>query len=368
MKKYIDLKLLKYLVLFYTIVEAVGFIKLTYYKKLGLLDNLEIPFLNYILYNSVLKWCIVISLMILVSYATKLMFDRWGISKKIIWIHLIIGLSIGLFIFLIMTSIIILIDPNLSFNNFWLIYFNEYIEFLDYNFLVYFSMTGIIYIYFYIKKTRKIEKQKSKLESKLSQAKLQFLQNQIQPHFLFNTLNSIQSLIDIDPRKSKEVIVDLSTILRELLKQKNKNLVELQDELSILKKYINIIKVRFSDQLTVEINQRHGLENILVPNMLIQPIVENSIKHGMIQNQSLKVTVSIYKTVDKLIIKVNNNGKSLSEALITVAQKRTGVQNTIDRLNTLYNGDFDYSIENTPHGVVNKISFPISNSVSNLLE
>ena len=366
MKKYVDLKLIKYLILFYSIIEVVNFVKLLYYKDNGAFENLEIPFFNYVLYNIVLKWIVVILIMIVISYATKSMFDRWGISKKIIWIHLLIAISIGLFIFFIMTFVITLIDQNILFENFWQIYWSEYIQFLDYNFLVYFSMIGVIYVYYYIKRVRHIEKQKSKLEVQLSFVKLKFLQSQIRPHFLFNTLNNIHSLIDIDTKKSKEIIVDLSTILRELLNQENKNLIELQDEISILNKYININKTRFSSQLNFIVEIEDGLENVLVPNMLLQPIIENSIKHGMISKKPLIVNLKVFKTGNKLNVKVSNDGNFIKGKLSDLMEKGTGLRNIIDRLKTLYDSNFTYNMTNTTNGVLTKISIPIKLSISEL--
>ena len=117
------------------------------------------------------------------------------------------------------------------------------------------------------------------------------------PHFLFNSLNSIHSLMDISIEKSKSMVVDLSDLLRNVLDKKDQNLIELQEELFILKKYIHIKETRFSDQLDIQLNVEEGLENILVPNMLIQPIVENSTKHGYgkehisLNSQSSKSTI-----------------------------------------------------------------------------
>src|SRR5690606_39068365 len=125
---------------------------------------------------------------------------------------------------------------------------------------------------------------------------------------------SIYTMIDIDLQKTKNLIVDLSDILREVLNQKDQNLIELQDELFILKKYINIIKVRFSDHISFTEDIESGLENYLAPNMLLQPLIENAIIHGITKKvKQLRVTIKINKKEDHLFFLIKNNGDLLKD-------------------------------------------------------
>jgi len=163
------------------------------------------------------------------------------------------------------------------------------------------------------------------------------------------------------------MVVDLSDLLRNVLDKKDDNLIELQEEIEILKKYIHIKKTRFSDQLNIHLNIEDGLENILVPNMLIQPIVENSTKHGYsAEFIALEIIINVYKKNDKLVIKIQNDGKALKEKLPTLLKKGTGLNNIKERLDTLYGNHYKLNIYNEANKVITKISIPVKLSVSKI--
>ncbi|WOD42152.1 sensor histidine kinase [Hwangdonia lutea] len=269
-----------------------------------------------------------------------------------------------------MASILIVLSEGFNFNYDKIannLSFKHYFNVVDLNFLIYTSMLGIILTYNYIKHIKKAQKEKADLTIQLTNQKMKFLQSQMQPHFLFNTLNGIHSLMDINIEKSKTMVVDLSDLLRSVLDKKDENLIELQEELEILKKYIHIKKTRFSDQLNIQLNVEAGLENILVPNMLIQPIVENSTKHGYgTEFISLEIIIDIYKKNDKLIIKVQNDGTALSEKYPTLLKKGTGLNNIKERLDTLYGINYKLKIFNESNKVITKVSFPIKLSISKI--
>ena len=107
---------------------------------------------------------------------------------------------------------------------------------------------------------------------------LNMLKAQLHPHFIFNTLNSISALVEIDKEKSQNLIADFGDLFRDILEFKDENLIPLRKELEILDKYIAIISVRFSDHLSIEKEIENDVENELVPHMLLQPMVENAIK------------------------------------------------------------------------------------------
>ncbi|WP_460219963.1 sensor histidine kinase [Psychroserpens sp. MEBiC05023] len=341
--------------------------KQIYYKRTGVLDDMKMSFFDYIMYNIVIKWVVVILLMVIISCVSKNMFEKWEQSKLIILMHILLALTSGFFIYFVFIFTVLAIDQNFKFSLFWEYFIDEYMQFLDYNMLVYFSMIGIIYGYYYLKRIKLIEEQKSKLEYQLVSTRLKVLQSQLHPHFLFNTLNSIHSLMDTNTIKSKEMIVDLGDILREVLDNKDKNLIELQDELHLLNKYINIKKTRFSDHLNFHISIEDDLENVLVPNMLIQPIVENAIKHGYNKNiLKLNVYLFIYKRANKLIIKVENNGKKINNKTSTLLNKGTGLSNINDRLQSLFNTNYELKIYNENKKVITKVCFPIKLAISEL--
>tara|TARA_R110000868_G_scaffold220257_3_gene471426 strand:+ start:29608 stop:30744 length:1137 start_codon:yes stop_codon:yes gene_type:complete len=317
--------------------------------------------------GNIIDWVLVTIFMVFMVYTTKLLMNK---KTKLIYIgiiHLFFSFVLGAFTitisFVIESFTQTLSMSEYSFND----YFISYIRLVDLHFLIYLSLVTIIYMYYYFKENQETLIQTAKLQEQLSDTKLKFLQSQMHPHFLFNTLNSIHSLMDIDIDKSKKTVVDLSSILRNVLDKKDENLIELQDELKILEKYVNINKMRFSDQLSFNIDIEDGLENVLIPNMILQPIVENSIKHGFDKEIiSLEVFIRIHKKNDNLLITVGNTGKKLNEDASDLFKKGTGLNNIKERLNTLYANNHTFNIYNKSDKVVTALSFPIQLSVSEI--
>lgn len=366
-KKILDLKLISILSTVY------AFFVIIYTSKNAFLilkypNNVKTD-LSTFFFSNFLDWIIVTCFMVFIVYITKMMMQKKTKLFFVIIIHLFFSFFLG--IFTLGTTWLI---ENFSINKSMIEstfdgYFIWYLRLIDLHFLIYISSATIIYMYYYYNKTQENQILNSKLKEQLAQTKLKFLQTQMHPHFLFNTLNSIYSLMDIDVNKSKNMVVDLSEILRNVLDKKDQNLVELQEELFLLKKYINIKKTRFSDQLTIVVNVENGLENVLVPNMLLQPIFENSIKHGYDSNHiTLEVYVSIYKKHDMLNIKIENTGKKLNEDLSKLMIKGTGLNNILERLQALYQKNHKLSVYNKNDKVVTKISIPIRMSISELIQ
>lgn len=366
LKKNIDFKLigiLSGLYAFFVIIYAskLSFLRLKYPKRI-----VETSWSKFFL-NHFIDWVVVTIFIAFMVFTTKFLINKKTKLVYIGLIHLFFSFFLGVFTLGITWIIENLTDPqtaaNFSFND----YLTAFISLIDLNFLIYFSLVTIIYMYYYFQKNQENQIQAAKLREQLSDTKLKFLQAQMHPHFLFNTLNSIYSLMDINIEKSKKIVVDLSDILRHVLDKKDENLIELQDELFILKKYIDINKTRFSDQLRFNIDIEDGLENVLIPNMIIQPIVENSIKHGFGKDIiSLEIFIHIHRKYDKLIITIKNTGGKLNKDVAALFKKGTGLNNIKERLNTLYADNCTMEIYNKSDKVVTKLSFPIQLSISEI--
>ena len=227
------------------------------------------------------------------------------------------------------------------------------------NFLGYVGFVMIIYAYHYIHKTAKIEVQKARLSQQLQHVKMKALKSQLNPHFLFNTLNSISSLIREDAHKAQHMIGNLGDLLREILLVKDENMIPVYKEVIILNKYIDIMQTRFSDHLIVNTTIDQDIEEALIPSMLIQPIMENSFKHGYSYNSTkLKVDLSISKKDNWLVIQIQNNGAPISEENYGVG---IGIKNIQERLETLFANNFEFSFSNLQNkeGVLTKIKIPL---------
>ena len=134
----------------------------------------------------------------------------------------------------------------------------------------------------------------SLIPSRLANAKLTAFRMQLHPHFLFNSLNSVMSLIDMDKLKAKDMLVELSILMRRLLEQDNRHTVLVKDELSFIKSYLELERLRFEDRLKITYKIEDEQYSALVPNLILQPIIENAIKHGFSQStEACEITIEI---------------------------------------------------------------------------
>jgi len=177
-------------------------------------------------------------------------------------------------------------------------------------------------------------------EKLLLQARMEALQNQINPHFLFNTLNSISSLVRVDPDTARLLIVKLASILRRLLRQ-TETFVQLRDEIEFMDDYLDIEVVRFGpDKLRVIKELEPASLDAMVPSMILQPLVENAIKHGLLPKiEGGSITLRSHLAEDKLVLELEDDGVGMAESGEGQAEgDRTGIgmQNVAERLRVLY--------------------------------
>jgi two-component system, LytTR family, sensor kinase len=186
-------------------------------------------------------------------------------------------------------------------------------------------------------------------ERLLIQARLEALASQINPHFLFNTLNSVSTLIRINPEQARAMIVRLSRIMRGRLRNQD-HFAPLRDELAFIEDYLSIELVRFGDKLRVVKHIDPETLDMLVPSMLLQPLIENSIKHGISSKiEGGTVTIRAAHGNGRLSIEVEDDGVGIAEAeLAKIFNKGIGVTNVKERLKVLYNQDYRMLIDSQP--------------------
>lgn len=361
LKHIIDPRLLKYIALFYTFTVLIGLIRKVYLKSTGLYYK-TISWFGLFTYDIILDWLIVIAFMILMSRLIKRMFEKQLSWTRIILVHLFFSFFMGYFIFFISGLIVVLINGSPLQSILVNLSLNHFMSVVHLNFLVYFSLIGIITVYFYTNKIKNIELQKSQLETQLATTKLNMLKSQLHPHFMFNTLNSISSLMEVDIERSQNLIADFGDLFREFIAYNETHMIPLKKSLEFLDKYMDIISVRFSDHLTFTKTIEQGVENYLVPSLLMQPIIENAIKHGYGYNiTELEIKLSIYKTENNLTIEIVNNGIPLEDNFNKLLEKGTGLKTTHERLKTLFGNNFNFKLENRNDGkVLSMITFPVT--------
>ena len=193
------------------------------------------------------------------------------------------------------------------------------------------------------------EKKLEEQERLLAEARLAALTSQINPHFLFNTLNSVSSLIRTDPDQARLMVVRLSKVLRRLLRQ-HEHFTPLRDELSFIEDYLSIEMVRFGDKLRFEKDVAADTLDMLVPSMLLQPLVENSIKHGLAGKvEGGRIRIRTHRTETRLHLTVEDDGVGIpEEKLATLLDHGIGVSNVNERLKVFFGDDYRMWVESRP--------------------
>ena len=220
--------------------------------------------------------------------------------------------------------------------------------------LVYGGIVGIFYAIDYYRKYREREFQASRLEAQLAQAQLDSLRMQLHPHFLFNTLNSIVGLVrDNKNGAAVNMLVGLSDLLRHTLEYSSRHEVELREEINFIKLYLSIQEIRFSDRLRIELDIDPRTTKALVPNLILQPLTENALRHGIARSaNSGLVGISSAVTDGHLRLTVYDEGAGLPDDWQLKGSAGIGLANTIARLQQLYDDDQQFDIRNRDGGGV----------------
>jgi len=191
----------------------------------------------------------------------------------------------------------------------------------------------------------------------LAKTEIQLLQSQINPHFLFNSLNSVSSLTVTDPLKAREMIVKLSDFMRYSLSSRNDQPVTLQNEMESLRLYLQIEKVRFGDRLMIEEDISPECLPALLPGMLLQPLYENAVKHGVYEStEEVIIKTTARKKNDFVIITVANNVDT--ESVVTRKGAGIGLKNVRSRLELFYGEKADITVSRTDESFTVVVSFP----------
>jgi len=207
-------------------------------------------------------------------------------------------------------------------------------------------IAGFSTMFFLIRNLKEHQKQKSILEEAQQTARdaqLQLLQQQLNPHFLFNTLNSLRILIAIDQDRARGMVTDLSEFLRVTLASYHSVQNTLQDEVSLLDYYLKIQKTRFEEELDYVLEIEEGLLNFTVPKIVLQPLVENAVKYGMLtSSMPLRIWVSARRRGDEISLTVVNTGKLVHPSF--EKHGNNGISNTQARMGLMFGSNSSFSL------------------------
>jgi sensor histidine kinase YesM len=210
---------------------------------------------------------------------------------------------------------------------------------------VFFVWSVLYFSFHYIRNYRKAEIQQLRMEASLKEAELNKLKSQLNPHFMFNAMNSIRALIDENPQKAKEAVTQLSNILRQTLTLEKNKLIAFTDEMTLVKDYLALEKIRFEERLNYSLNIDEASFRYKIPPMLLQTLVENAIKHGISKlTEGGLVSITTKQMPDnKLRIEILNSGRYNPE---TNPQSGYGLENTMNRLAFVFADEASFLIAN----------------------
>jgi len=218
-----------------------------------------------------------------------------------------------------------------------------------FNLLIYWVIVAVSFAFDYYRKYRERELRAVELEKRLAQAKLQALQMQLNPHFLFNSLHSISALMHQDTEAADRMMARLSDLLRAALEGSDTQEVSLREELEFLDRYLEIEQIRFGGRLTVKMDAPPDTLDAQVPNLILQPLVENAIRHGIEPHAKPGcIELRVQRAAGVLTVEVSDNGAGLRED--EPAAEGVGLSNTRARLRTLYGEAHGFELREAPGG------------------
>jgi two-component system, LytTR family, sensor kinase len=225
-------------------------------------------------------------------------------------------------------------NPNAT----WAQYFQRRsFEQLDWSLMVYAVIVGVSHAVAYYHELQERKLKASQLETRLIEARLKTLEAELHPHFLFNTLHAISTLVHRDPESADRMISRLSDLLRITFDRSGEPKVSLKEEMDFLQKYLDIEQTRFQDRLSVHVQVEPDALDGEVPRMILQPIVENAIKHGIAGRSggdNVQITAGLHG--DRLWMQVHDNGGGLQVGTLKALRTGVGLSNTRARLDCLY--------------------------------
>jgi two-component system, LytTR family, sensor kinase len=215
-------------------------------------------------------------------------------------------------------------------------------------YLIFWGVITIAHVAAYYAAEGERELRASRAEARLAETRLQLLKMQLHPHFLFNTLNAVSELVHENPAAADRMIAGLSHLLRETLDAGSVDLVPLSREIELLERYVEIQRARFGTRLDVSIDVEEPVRGALVPIFILQPLVENAIKHGLAAHiHAGRIAVRAARTAEQTIVEIEDDGPGVAAGDI---KDGVGLGNTRARLQEMFGSRHALDVTNAPGG------------------
>ncbi len=339
--------------LLYTLVWAVVFL-------IPILNFFMLPNDKLYLVELMLAWLKILPFFTIFIIHTAILLPLFALRRKyIIYISLLLGVIltifglVELFDYASMKEKLYIVDLNGNKVTGSLLF--TYINFL-WNSLLSIAMCSACYAIKLVYVSVRNEKTMAELKRRTVEAEMEQLKHQINPHFIMNTLNNIHALIDIDTEQSKSAIIELSKMFRHLVYESDGRHIKLCDDLKFVENYINLMKLRYTDSLTIKFDYPDSLsESIYVPPLVLVLFVENAFKHGVRGNTSSRIEINIAVTDKRVIYCVDNSVSSRKST-----KHGIGLENLVKRLDLIFDDDYKLTINSLEGRYSVKLDIPIS--------
>lgn len=224
--------------------------------------------------------------------------------------------------------------------------------FISFEYLVcYWGVVGLHEGFQILRQYREEEIQVSSLEARVAEAQLRSLKLQLNPHFLFNALNSLSALLNSHPDRADRMLVKLSQFLRVSLGNWREELIPFGEEIRLMEDYIDLERLRFDEGLRVSIQVPEACREALVPAFILQPLLENAFKHGLARRRSGgMLRLRAFREQDTLVVEIQDNGRGPSSAPDPTTGTHLGLQITRARLDRHYGAEHNFQLEFLPQG------------------
>lgn len=306
-------------------------------------------------YRVVIQLFFTVTAGILFTHVLHVFYARYGLFKHLS-IRLIFKVFLSSFIAAISMSLLTEFLEVVFLNKAQFYYWKSFVFQCLGNLVLILIWNLIYFLYHFIRETYHARFRNISLEVARQQAELNQLKSQLNPHFLFNSLNGIRALISLNPAEAKMAITNLSELLRSSLNSGRLDKISLKDELKMVENYLLIEKMRFEDRLQVEWRVNIRNDELTLPPFTLQLLVENAIKHGIAKEPlGGKVVIQVTEQENDIHILVSNPGNFSSSG-----NEGIGIQNLKSRLTYFYQHNAFFSLNNSNHSVQAELTIPIS--------
>lgn len=289
-------------------------------------------------------WALLSPLILILS--RRFSFERKRLTKSLL-VHILVGFAWAVLV-QGLHLLLLFILKDLAIHNSEDLYrpYRDWVLSILPNMLIYWVILTINLIFFYYERYQNEMLKASKLDAQLSNARLQALKMQLHPHFLFNTLHSISAMVlKNENRDAVKMINRLSEFLRLTLETAETQVVALEDEIEFTRRYLEIELIRFHDRLTIEWDIDHKALEAQVPNLILQPLVENAMRHAVDSNpESSRLEITVHLQDGQIRLEVRDNGKNFKIGGERANGTGLGLKNTRARLFELYGENYSFSL------------------------